>query len=333
MYKIAKLPIEERNILFQNSAMKAGINAALIEKDFWVCLTLDYLFHKSPWKDKLIFKGGTSLSKVYHLINRFSEDIDLILDWRVLGYRTMEPWEDRSNTKQQKFIDDSRIRLFEFLKNDFMPTFQSEMSELIGSDINVFIAEEDPGTVNFVYPSSYRSTSLLREIRLEIGALATWTPAKMAVILPYAATYYPDIFEKPSTEILTTTAERAFWEKATILHQEAFRPENSLVPLRYARHYYDVYCMANSPLKESALQKPELLMDVAAFKQKFYPRKWARYDLARFGTLKLLPAEHSIKRLRDDYHNMADMFYGNIPTFNEILKCLSELEIEINSKG
>lgn len=102
MYNIAKLPPSEREILFRNSAAKTGMNAAVIEKDYWVCLTLDYLFHHSKWRNQFAFKGGTSLSKVYNLISRFSEDIDLILDWRALGYSKDEPWEDRSNTKQQK---------------------------------------------------------------------------------------------------------------------------------------------------------------------------------------------------------------------------------------
>ena len=84
MYEIARLPGEEREILFQNTAAKMGMNAAIIEKDFWVCLTLDYLFHECQWKKSFAFKGGTSLSKVYHLIDRFSEDIDLILDWRLV---------------------------------------------------------------------------------------------------------------------------------------------------------------------------------------------------------------------------------------------------------
>lgn len=87
-----------------------GMNAAIVEKDFWVCLTLDYLFHACKWKNAFAFKGGTSLSKVYNLIERFSEDIDLILDWRVLGYEKDEPWEIRSNTKQQKFLDESKNR-------------------------------------------------------------------------------------------------------------------------------------------------------------------------------------------------------------------------------
>ena len=103
MIEIAKLPADDRRELFHNTAAKTGLHDAIVEKDFWVCLTLEYLFHRSPWKETVTFKGGTSLSKGHHLISRFSEDIDLILDWRVLGYGINEPWEKRSNTKQDAF--------------------------------------------------------------------------------------------------------------------------------------------------------------------------------------------------------------------------------------
>ena len=330
MYKIALLPDEERHILILNTAAKKGLNAAIVEKDFWVCFTLDYLFHKSQWRNKLAFKGGTSLSKVYNLIERFSEDIDLILDWRVLGYSVNEPWEERSNTKQQKFIDDSRNRLFNFLANDFLPSFKDEVGELLQRDINVFITEEDAGTVHFEYPSSFPDDSILRVIRLEIGALAAWTPTQVAGVTSYAAEEYPRVFEKAGTEIVTTTAERSFWEKATILHQEALRPEGSVIPDRYSRHYYDLYCMANSAVKDNAMAMPELLTQVAEFKAKFYPRNWAHYELARIGTLKLLPAEHSVERLKADYAHMRSMIYGAYPSFEEILNKLESLEKEIN---
>ena len=95
MRNIAILPAADRHALFMNTAGKTGLTVAIIEKDFWVCWTLDYLFHRCKWSNDLAFKGGTSLSKAFHLIERFSEDIDLILDWRVLGYEINEPWEQR----------------------------------------------------------------------------------------------------------------------------------------------------------------------------------------------------------------------------------------------
>ncbi len=103
MRDIARLSEKDKKALFHNTAAKMGMTDAIIEKDFWVCYMLDYLFHRCQWKNNIAFKGGTSLSKSYGLIERFSEDIDLILDWRVLGYEKDEPWADRSNTKQDAF--------------------------------------------------------------------------------------------------------------------------------------------------------------------------------------------------------------------------------------
>ena len=331
MYDIAKLDYHEREILFRNTASQKGLPEAIIEKDFWVCLVLDYLFHKSEWQNCLAFKGGTSLSKAYDLIQRFSEDIDLILDWRVLGYSYNEPWEQRSKTQQLKFNEDSVARLFSFLRDDFLPKFKKDMTTLLGTEANIYINDDDAGTVNFAYPSSFDDPDILRVIRLEIGALAAWTPTHSVMIRPYAAYYYPQVFKTSETEVLTTTAARTFWEKATILHQEAFRPEGSLIPDRYSRHYYDLYQMALTNVKNEALSQPELLVKVAEFKNKFYPRGWAKYDAARIGSLRLIPAKHSIDRIASDYSKMQSMIYGDVPKFDELLASIEKLEKEINS--
>ncbi len=332
MYEIAKQPDSERQALFQNVAARIGMNAAIAEKDFWVCLVLDHLFHHSKWKKEFVFKGGTSLSKAYKLIERFSEDIDLILDWRLLGYGTDEPWEERSNTKQQEFIDDSKDKLFSFLRESFVDEFRQGMQEALERTVEVEIDKNDDGIVNFAYPSIYHDPAILHVIRLEIGALASWTPWQTAEITPYAADAYPTLFGKKSTTVLTSTAERSFWEKATILHQEAFRPESSMIPARYSRHYYDLHCMAETPVKDKAFAQPELLEEVARFKEKFYPRKWARYDLARFETLRLVPAKHSMEKLRADYAGMRDMIFGECPSFDELMESIARLESEINQQ-
>lgn len=330
MYNFIKSSEQDIKTIITNTAEKKGMNTAIVEKDLWLCITLDYLFHHSKWRNQFAFKGGTCLSKVYHLIERFSEDIDLILDWQVLGYKSEEPWENRSNTKQLKFIEDSRSRLFSFLKNDFLPEFKKGMNELLGIEINAFIEEKDLGTVVFAYPHYFDDSSILNTIRLEIGILASWMPLQKASIRPFIAEEYPNLFINSSIDLLATTPERAFWEKITILHQEAFRPEHSLVPTRYSRHFYDVYCMCEKDIKYIAIRNPNLLVDVAAFKMKFYPRGWARYDLAKFGTLKLMPAAHNIERLRKDYEDMKSMIYGIYPSFDEILMTIKSLELEIN---
>ena len=308
-----------------------GISEAVIEKDFWVCYMLDYLFHRCAWKDNLAFKGGTSLSKAYNLIKRFSEDIDLILDWRVLGYEIDEPWEQRSNTKQDAFNKKANDRSEAFLRDVFLPAIKKDLTEELTLPIKCEIDPHDGQTVKFTYPNSFFDTAILQEIRLEIGALAAWTPAAEQTITSYAAEYYERVFEQPSTQILTVLPERTFWEKVTILHREAFRAESSTLPSRYSRHYYDLYCMAKSPVKECALADAALLTRVVAFKDKFYRCPWARYDLAKRGTMRLMPPEYNIQKLREDYEHMQNMIFGDKPEFDMVLQVIEKLENEINT--
>ena len=133
MINIANINENDRTALFQNTAAKMGMTDAIIEKDFWVCYMLDYLFHRLEWKDHIAFKGGTSLSKAYGLIERFSEDIDLILDWRVLGYGIDEPWEQRSNTKQDIFNKEANTRAVFSLFTSFFLVKYPNHSFLFGS--------------------------------------------------------------------------------------------------------------------------------------------------------------------------------------------------------
>lgn len=331
MRNIAKISERDRKALFQNTAARMGMTDAIVEKDFWVCYMLDYLFHRCTWKDKIAFKGGTSLSKAYGLIERFSEDIDLILDWRVLGYGINEPWEQRSNTKQDTFNKEANARAEVFLRDIFLPAVVSDLTAELGENVHCYIDGNDPQTVKIVYPNSFSDTSILQEIRLEIGALAAWTPVRHATITPYAAEQYARLFKQPSTEVLTVLPERTFWEKATILHREAFRPEDRPFPLRYSRHYYDLYKMMQSPVKDNALQDNDLLERVVRFKDKFYRCPWARYDLAKRGTMKLLPPEYNITKLRSDYEHMQNMLFGEKPSFEEIINGIADLEKEINN--
>lgn len=331
MYSIATLNEDDRRILFRNTSQKIGLNETIVEKDFWVCVTLDYLFHHCKWKEAFTFKGGTSLSKCYGLIKRFSEDIDLILDWRVLGYEMDEPWAERSNTKQDLFNKEANKRAEEFLENELLPQIKKDFSSILGFEAEFYIDSDDKQTICFSYPNMFNSASVLQIIRLEIGALAAWTPANERIISSYAAQCYPKAFKQIETNILTAAAERTFWEKVTILHHEANRPENLNMPQRYSRHYYDLYCIAHSENKQNAFDNTELLKKVVEFKMKFYPRKWAKYEEAVPGTIKLVPPEYRFAALRDDYDSMSDMMFGEYPDFDTLMDYIKELESEINN--
>ena len=330
MLKVANFPQKDRSAIFRNTAQKCGMSEAIVEKDFWVCWVINYLFHQSQWKGHLAFKGGTSLSKVYRLIERFSEDIDLILDWCILGYSIDEPWEKRSKTKQDKFNKETDNRAAGFLKNEFLPQLFNDFSRMLAESFDLYIDETEPQTVCFAYPQIFEDFSILKVIRLEIGALAAWTPTQNLKMTSYAAEKYPKIFSDPYSTVLTVAAERTFWEKITILHKEAFRT-NGLVPERYSRHYYDLYCMNSSDIKQNAYANLELLDRVVNFKARFYPTNAARYDLAKPETMKLVPPVDCIMALESDYAHMQNMIYGRKPKFSDIMNCIQLMEHEINN--
>ena len=324
MHKIARLPEAKRTELFRESAAQKGMTPAIAEKDFWVTFVLERVFSDERLSSILIFKGGTSLSKVYGVIERFSEDIDLILDWNLLTSK--DPKEDRSRRQQEILNKEINAKAKEYIAT----TLVKNLQEQIGDLCSVAVDENDGYVINVQYPSAFDETYLRPEIRLEIGPLAEWMPNEKHKVTSYAAEVFPKLFEKSSCEVPTILAERTFWEKATILHHEANRPKGSLQPQRYSRHYYDLAMMAESSIKSKALQRLDLLEHVVAFKKRFYPRGWADYDAAKPGTLKLLPSKEIEKILRQDYRDMRSMIYGNYPEFDAILEILKTLENEIN---
>lgn len=331
MNRVATLPEEQRNELFALTAEKRGMSStAIVEKDFWVCWTLKQLFEHPKLSKLLIFKGGTSLSKVYGLISRFSEDIDLVLDWREV-HGGEDPMADRSNKKQSKInasLNDSAIA---YIAETMMPWLQ----EALGShcELEIKTEEKDQGhVVRVKYPKTENTAGILPYIQLEIGPLASWLPHSEHTITPYAAEDFPKLFDQPECRVRAIDAERTFWEKATILHQEANRPESSTTPARYSRHYYDLCMMAaDDGVKASSLGQPDLLADVVEFKKKFYHRSWPNYDDAVEGSLKLIPPSQVLTAMQKDYVAMQEMIFGDRPTFEEIIGALTNLEIEINT--
>jgi predicted nucleotidyltransferase component of viral defense system len=332
--KIARISARDRRDLFSEAAAKLGMRPTIIEKDFWVCLVLKMLFMESPFKESLVFKGGTSLSKVYKLIDRFSEDIDLVLDWKLIGFGQglKDPMQNfQSTTRQTKFNREVNHVAATFIRESLCPQV-NEQVERAGVGLSATVDDADPQIVNIRYPAAFKETYIRPEVRLEIGPLASWVPSAAHIIRPYAFDVFPGIFEDPACPVIAITAERTFWEKATILHQEAHRP--SLIPIRHSRHYYDLYKLALSPIKEQAFAQRDLLPAVVQFKKRFYPSAWARYDRAKPGTFRLLPSgDGQIANLERDYDAMQMMLFGEPPSFSMIIEVLGDLEGQINSSS
>ena len=184
---------------------------------------------------------------------------------------------------------------------------------------SIWLSAASPKKLNAIRP----------QVKLEIGPLASWVPSAKQMIRPYAAEEYPDVFDDPECSVVAITAERTFWEKATILHQQAHR--TTRMPVGYSRHYYDLFHLANSSIKTSAFSDLELLNDVVRFKQQFYLCPWAKYEEAVPGSFRLVPPEHINKQLASDYDKMHAMIFETPPMWDEIINSMGELEAEINS--
>jgi hypothetical protein len=328
MESVARLSSAERRELFAETAARKAMTPAIVEKDFWVCWALGRLFAHADLSRLLRFKGGTSLSKVFHLIERFSEDIDLILDWRAVAGGD-DPLAVRSTTRQEALNKTIDARAVDYIGGELLPMISHAVAPVCACEL----AADDLHALNIRYPAAFSDAYLRPEVRLEIGPLAAWLPSDGYRIRPYAADVFPQLFRQADCAVQAIRAERSFWEKATILHQEAHRPEGKPQPLRYSRHYYDLAMMAAAPVKAAALADLPLLEDVVSFKQRFYRRPWARYDLAQPGTFRLLPSDPLLPTVERDYAQMRNMIFGPYPAFGEIMAQLHQLENEINALG
>lgn len=326
MKQVAQLSEKERRELFSETANAMNITAAAAEKDFWICWVLLHVFEDKQLSQYLRFKGGTSLSKCYNSIERFSEDIDLILDWSSLTEEDPIA-EGRSKTKQRQLNQNINKQAQAHISGVLL----SRLNELMGEVCRLGVDAEDPHTINITYPKAFDSEYLRPQVRLEIGPLAAMLPMEMRDVQPYAAEYFPDVFRQGSVSIPTIIAARTFWEKLTILHAEAHRPANKRLPSRYARHYYDVYKLVESGIHKEALADTKLLQEVVLFKQRFYASGWANYETATVTEMVLQPSVNHIDALRADYEQMQEMLFGSKPNFGELLQVLVELEEDIHS--
>jgi len=321
--KIAAAAADERKAIFLEASSINKIPVVMIEKDFWVCWTLNRLFSDDDLKKILCFKGGTSLSKVFGIIERFSEDIDLILDWNLVlgGKKIIVDSKTQQDKRNKEINEDAQVYISKILKN--------KIESVVGDICMVNIDEFDGNTLRINYPKGIEDKYLLPHIKLEIGPLAAWTPNKVYPIKPYI-----DGIENITIDeikVPTIILERTFWEKVTILHKEHFRSPDKPNPERYSRHYYDLYKIGKSSMIQSALARIDLLEQVVEFKQRFYSCAWARYDLAKQGSMKLLPTEDNKKYLHDDYKKMQGMIFGDYPSWDDILAFLEDLEYKINN--
>lgn len=340
MDTVLQLGHRQRVELFEQTAQQTGFDAVIVEKDFWVCWTLKELFRLPAIGEHLIFKGGTSLSKVFKVIERFSEDIDVSIDRSFLGYGgTNEPEAGASNKEKQRRIDGLKTACQQKIAQQLLPALEAAIRAKVGRDEKWSLRSDaddpDQQTLLFDYPTSFPPDSagyVHRMVKIEMGARADHWPSESRTITPYVAEQFPKGFKEGSCTVKVLSAERTFWEKATILHAEFHRPADKAMPERFSRHYCDFYEMVRRGVGTSAVAKLELLARVAQHKNLFFKTSWARYNEACKGSLRVMPPGHRLKALRDDYAKMQQMFFGEPPVFDDILALLRQWESEFNQK-
>lgn len=319
---IAVLTHDERTELFRESAAQQGMKPAAVEKDFWICWALNRIFTDEQLRNQLIFKGGTSLSKCYHLIERFSEDIDLILDWRLLTNE--DPYRQRNNTQQDRFNKAMEQNAQNYVATTLLP-------HAVGlfQGLRVTIKPESPKSLLLHYPASFDAGYLKPSIELEFGAMSSMLPNDEFCVLPLCKNIAPASLGDLNVRVRSVKAVKTFWDKVTILHCEAHRPLDKQQPIRYSRHYYDLFSLLQTDIKTEALANRELLTSIFQFKHKFYPQGFARYPDAIQGQVNLVPPGARQIELARDYEKMREMIFGNYPSWDEIMTAIIEFEREL----
>ena len=336
MIEFHLLSKDERELFFRTAAEILKIRFEIIEKDYWVVWILERLFSLEKMKSRLTFKGGTSLSKVYGMIDRFSEDIDLSIERDFLGFGPPSDPENAPSKKKQSAVLD---KLSKACSNYVQTEMLDDLKEAIAAKLGItegwrlFSDQDDPDaqTLLFEYPSETSKVGYIRPlVKIEIGARSEHWPVSVHKIQSYAKEALEEKIHEPEIRVRVLNAERTFWEKATILHQYAHLPEHKILPPRISRHFYDFFRLLNSEIKEKALTETSLLERVAVHKSIYFASSWANYGTARKGTLKLFPPARILSELEKDYVLMEAMFFREIPEWQLILKTIEKFEIEFN---
>ena len=336
---------EDRRDVFLGTARRLGTPEQNVEKDFWVTWTLDALSNGLPdGHPRLLFKGGTSLSKAYGLIFRFSEDIDITVFREDLGQAaSIEELDALSGKKRYAKLDAIKSACREYIQETLLGQFGVVVRSALtaagieANEASVVIDPDDPDgqSLLFWFPSvtAARDDYVRPAVKIESGAKSALDPHQDLTIRPYVSDELPQI-SLSVQNVTTVVAERTFWDKIIILHGVRKWFENRGV-LRYqgqrvSRHYYDVYRMLQSDLLKKTVGDLELAADCAAHARMFFNGPDLGLSKATPGTFSLSPIAGMAEDLRRDYGRMTGMIIGDAPRFEDVMASIASLEAEMN---
>ena len=310
---------------------RLGLPIQAIEKDWWVTMVLKAVF-SSEFAEYFVFKGGTSLSKAYHLIDRFSEDIDLAIDRKFLGLDG-----ELSGTQIKKLRKASGT----FIVNDFFDELKSQLKKLGIPDEEYELVTNngiddtsDPHTIELQYQSIVEQGDYLpQRVLIEIGSRSLIEPAESRPIESIIGSVFPEQkFAIKPFDVSVVIPTRTFLEKIFLLHEEFLKPKDKIRHLRMTRHWYDLERLMDQPYGKEALKSKELFETIVEHRKKYTPLRGISYDLHKPETLNIIPPDEVISLWEQDYKTMQEnMFYGESLDFAELMESIKKLNEKLKT--
>jgi predicted nucleotidyltransferase component of viral defense system len=322
---------EERVDAYLAASDLTGLPPKILEKDVWICWALNVLYGQTG-HFPMAFKGGTSLSKVFDAIDRFSEDIDITV---TLPVHDPDKIPEGSRSQRGRLTKKVAVDLDAYLESTVVPLLVTAL-ENYSADPGGCVSKIDSETVVLDYPSCYSKEGgyLAERVKVEFGARNQVTPSESHSVIPYVRKVLTDAFSLPTAVVDVLAGERTFWEKATLAHDECNRADLSRGSAnRISRHWYDLSRLADHEIGVRALGDRELLKQVVTVKKAFYWRKTSDYEECLNGAMRLVPDAAGVSALGADYEAMieAGMFRGEPPDFDSVIDRVRILETTINA--
>jgi hypothetical protein len=338
--QIIRAAPRDRLDLFLATANRLGAPVGNVEKDFWVCWTLNALYRERPGGPRLLFKGGTSLSKAHGLIQRFSEDIDITVFRDDLDEpASVGDLEALPNKRRRARLDAIRDACRAYIAGPLQHFLDQQLADATGGLGRVELDDADPDgqTLLIGYPEvEPRDSAYVRPVvRVESGAKSALDPNRPATIKPYISEEAGNL-DLAITNVTTIEPARTLWDKIVIAHglrrwyerRGVLRQEGQ----RVSRHYYDLHCLLASDQGKAAIGDSILGADCVRHARMFFNRP--DYDLASAvaGTFAIAPTDSMMNALARDYANTTPMIFGASPDFQDILVSARQIEELVNRR-
>lgn len=322
-----KVEDDRKRQVYEQVAANEGLPPIAIEKDFWVTLVLESVFELRQ-AENIVFKGGTSLSKGWNLIQRFSEDVDLAVDRKAFGF------DGKLGSSKRTRL---RKAIREFVLEELTPQLINSLQEKEADvDVEVWESEnsdEDPSTIEVRFPAVTESVKYLPpRVLIEINARSLIEPNEEKELTPLVGSVFPQLeIDMISVKIPCVLPRRTFLEKVFLLHEEFQKNPDEMRAERLSRHLYDLEAMMDTEHAGQALKDEELYMDIIYHRQHLTKISGIDYDKHLPGFINLIPSDASIKQWRDDYRAMQEsMIHGDSVSFDKMISRMKELMERIN---